>query len=267
VHNVPRKAGLVQRVKVQMVCAFFQQIGAKLGADGGGQKIAAPVAFSGFEHCGKRGRDACATPLGEPPGAAPVFDGQDAGDDLGGDASFGASIAESEERFGLKEELSNGVCRTCVDFAFQPVDVGVCVRGFGVPVGVGTDGDLELAGFGEGRDQFGRVFEPVGMSAKGLRAFWWITAQGDDALDAGLGVTLCNLKRFFTGGINACEVCRNVQTHVSAKRLDGFVGQFAGRAAGSVSDRNERRVEMCKRADRVPKPERGFEGLGWKKLE
>ena len=49
-HHIAGQARLVERVEMQVVRAFFQQFGAKFGADGSGQKVGAAIALGCFEH-------------------------------------------------------------------------------------------------------------------------------------------------------------------------------------------------------------------------
>ena len=159
-----------------MVDAAVDQLAAKMCAFGNGQKRGSIVAFSRVKGAGQTIGDFCTAAFCNAFGAGPGLDRQNARQDRGSDTGFGGAIAEPEKGICLKEKLRDRLGRARVDLAFQPVDIGVVVGRFGVSVGIGTDGDLEGAGFGQCFDQFGAVLEAIRVRLERALSLWGIAA-------------------------------------------------------------------------------------------
>ena len=120
-------------------------------------------------------------------------------------------------------------------------------------IGIGTNADAEHFGLSQRFDKFNGMGETFGVGDEVVLSFGRITPQGNNVLDTGASEFVCDLQRFLTRGINACQMRRHRQARRLVQRFNRIPRQLARGAACTVGDRDKAWLKRGKGLNRVPK--------------
>lgn len=225
--NAEGGLGLVQNVEMKargpQGCQPFAELSDNVGAEGfEASGVVAIVEKALFDPAGDFG----SASLAETEQTIMVGNRHDARINGNSDALLVATVEKVFVGVGVEKVLGNGFSSSSLNFAFEVNQVVVGAAGFGVNFGVGSDDDLEgvaVVGFDE-LDKFVGVVEFVGQI---LSILGQVAAQGDEAVDANLLVTI---EQGFEGGggvADAREMGNGGET--------GFLVELEGEALGAIS--------------------------------
>lgn len=252
---------------MQMLYAALQQIIAQFGRQRRSKKIGRAVAAGVCKSVTHNLRDRRTTALRKTLHPVPILYGQNPGHDRRGDASLYAGIAKPEERVRLKEELRDGRCRARINLALEKIDIGLLACGLGVLFGVGADTDIELAGLGKPRNKIDRRGKTFGVCLISTAALGRITAQCNNVGHTSSGITFGNRKRFCFCCIDTGQMRCHAQASAAMDCSHRLMGNFASRAASTVSHGDKCRFQRRQGPHTIPKPKGTFDGLGREEFE
>jgi hypothetical protein len=119
-------------------------------------------------------------------------------------------------------------------------------------LGIGRDGDLEIAYGLEARDEIGRVREAVGARFVRHRARGRVAAQRDDVADALVPILARDVEHFAAARADAGEVRHAIEARLFLHARDDVVSALAGAAIGAVGHGHEGRAQRLEIPDGFP---------------
>ena len=163
-----------------------------------------------------------------------------------------AAITEPQKYLTIEKEL--GDCRggTSINFALQPVNIGIVTAGFGMWFGIGANmNSFNLCG-GKTGDKINGIRKSLRMRAKACAFLWGITAKGDNLFDPCINIAFCNGQCFGLAGIDAGQMRSNIQAVAFANGFGHFLGKLARRATRPIGNRYKLGVKRRQNIQRLP---------------
>src|SRR5690606_27579512 len=114
-----------------------------------------------------------------------IVDRYDAGQHRTPDAACANAIEKAQIVRVIKEELGDDPVRPRIDLGLQIVDVGLVGRAFGMPLGIASNGDLEIPDALDAGHEIGRTCIAVRVRfVAGADTRRGVAAQSHDVADA-----------------------------------------------------------------------------------
>ena len=126
------------------------------------------------------------------------------------------------------------------------------------------DPDREVAVLSDEPNQVDRVRQLAWRQVEILR---WITAEGEDVLDAGVAIAGDDLDQLVATVRGTCEVRHGRHRRVAVDVDNEFVRAFTRRASGTVGDRHIRRMQRFESTERACEHRFHLVVARWRELE
>ena len=252
--NLPGSVRVIEGIEMDAAYAVVEKVAALLGSPVDADATHRfRVILATLDGTQQGGREACTgCQVGHAFHAFNRGDGHDAGNDRYFDAGQFTSLAKIVEVAVVEKQLGADVVGTFIDLGLEIVHLQQAVGCCGMPLGKTGYADTETASIrmkplvvelADETYQIGgvgkSVLGPIVMRDIGRG----IAGQSQDIADAGFRITLEDLTNFLLGAADAGEVRRRIEGAMLLNAHDQVVGSLAGRAAGTVGDRGEVRIE------------------------
>src|SRR6266849_6520042 len=264
------EVGAVHGVEMKGVDAVLGEFLHLAGRDGGRHQLAGfGIVVEAFEFLREPVRHACAGAGHEVAGLLEIVHRHDAGHDRNIDAARTNPVEVAKVEVVVEEHLRDGAGRAGIDLGLQKIDVGIEVRAFGVLLGVGGDGNFDVAMLPlDAGNEVCRTAIAIRMRrVGGADAAWRIATKCYDMADADIVIAADDIVDLAARRADAGQMRGRQQLGFSQDAGNGGMGALAGRTAGAIGHGDEIGCERRKTLDRLPQAALHLLGLRREELE